>query len=59
MTTKPEPEPEPDPTSEPGSEAEKTQAFLLAAQFADVFQAARAEALEWNENQPDGDGEEE
>ena len=55
MTTEPDPQPDPAPTSEPGSEAEKAQAFLLAAKFTDVFQAAREEALEWNESQPDED----
>ena len=59
MATEPDLKPDPAPTSEPGSEAEKAQAFLLAAKFADVFQAAREETLEWNESQPDEDGEEE
>lgn len=59
MATDPDKQPDPAPTSEPQSEAEKTQAFLLAAQFADVFQAARAEALEWNDAQTDNDDEEE
>lgn len=38
-------------SSVPASEAEKTQAFLNAMKFVDVLNAARDEALEWNEVQ--------
>ena len=54
MATDPDKQPDPAPTSEPGTEAEKAQAFLDAMKFADVFQAARDEALEWSEMQQQG-----
>lgn len=41
------------PTSEPASEAERTQAFTTLLQCADMLDAARAEAREWNEKQQD------